>query len=412
MKKWQKNSSVFSSGSDDSRSQVSQGGPVSSRKARPLFVWTLVVLLVISLFAATYWFQRTAYIRDLESQCKVARELEKWEELEQLAVDWGIYAPLNPMPFEHAAVAAYRLGSAERAYGYLTQMPENGTLESWLLKGEIEHQFLNDPLASLSSCNKSVAIDPANSETHHRLLYFRAMSRQLEQLKSEIERGIDKGAATLETYAYWFAFDKLRFSDAAPVNKSWADMHPEDEAFHVATVLALAYLPQFTELQREGDLKILEDRFPDNPEVLLTQIERSIERGDDIRVDSLLTAKKEILSRDYRFWRSKGWLETERGNQSAAISAFEMAVKLAPLDWQTKSEWALLLRKQGEAQSKSEELARLAQEGRTLFEQLKRSESIFTLPTSFYVELALYYENCGLRDEAKTIRGLVSKLTQ
>jgi tetratricopeptide (TPR) repeat protein len=170
----------------------------------------------------------------------------------------------------------------------------------------------------------------------------------------------------------------------------------------------LAHLPQFTELQREGDLKILEDRFPDNPEVLFTQIERSIERGDDIRVDSLLTSKKEVLSGDYRYWRSKGWLETERGNLSEAINAFESSVKLAPLDWQTKSEWALMMRKQGQSQSQSEELARLAQNGRTLFEQLKRSDSIFSLPVSFYSELAAYYENCNLKDAAQSIRGLAN----
>jgi tetratricopeptide (TPR) repeat protein len=372
-------------------------------------VWTLVGLIGLAILASTYWLQRASYLRDLETQCKVARELEKWSELEQLAVDWGIYAPLNPIPFEHAAVAAYRQGAMDRAYGYLTQMPENGTLDAWLLKGEIEHESLNDPIASLESCNKSIAIAPSNSEAHHRLMYFWAMSRQLSSLKSEIERGIQSGAATLETYAYWFAMDKLQFADAAPVNKSWADLYPEQDSFHIATVLALANLPQFTELQREGDLKILEERFPNNPEVLLTQVERAIERGDDIRVDSLLSSKKEVLANDYRYWRSKGWLETERGHYEDAKAAFEAAAKLAPLDWQTKSEWALMLRKQGEDASLSEELSKLAQKGRTLFEQLKRSDSIFNLPPSFFNELASYYESCGLTDAANSIRSLVSK---
>nr|MCU0721451.1 hypothetical protein [Pirellula sp.] len=355
MPKLRRNTLDTSSTEQDPRIAKSQ--TIANGKTRPRLMWTLAVLIAIAVIFSTYWFRRIAYTRDLENQCKVARELERWQELEQLAVDWGIQAPLNPVPFEHAAFAAYRLGAFDRAYGYLTQMPENGTLESWLLKGEIEHQSLNDQLASLDSCRKAIAIAPSNTEAHHRLLYFWAMSRQMDQLKSEIERGIGNGAATLETYAYWFAFDKLRFADAAPVNKSWADIHPEHDAFQIATVLALAHLPQFTELQREGDLKILEDRFPDNPEVLFTQIERSIERGDDIRVDNLLTAKKEILSGDYRYWRSKGWLETERGNQTEALNAFETAVKLAPLDWQTKNEWALMLRKQGQSQSQSEELA-------------------------------------------------------
>lgn len=408
MPKLRRDTSVDSSAAQDVTSTDLSSHTSLRTHTRPLFVWTLVGLLVVSLLASTYWLRRTAYTRDLESQCKAARELERWDELEQLAVDWGIYAPLNPIPFEHAAVAAYRLGAIDRAYGYLTQMPENGTLESWLLKGEIEHQSLNDPLASLDSCKKAISVAPSNSEAHHRLLYYWAMSRQLDQLKSEIDRGIDEGAATLETYAYWFAFDKLRFADAAPVNKSWAAIYPQHNEFQIATVLALAHLPQFTELQREGDLKILEDRFPDNPEVLFTQIERSIERGDDIRVDSLLTSKKEVLSGDYRYWRSKGWLETERGNLSEAINAFESSVKLAPLDWQTKSEWALMMRKQGQSQSQSEELARLAQNGRTLFEQLKRSDSIFSLPVSFYSELAAYYENCNLKDAAQSIRGLAN----
>ncbi len=257
-----------------------------NQKARPMLLWTLATLVVIALIASAYWLRRQSFLRGLETQCQVARELEKWDELEQLAVDWGIYAPLNPIPFEHAAIAAYRLGAIDRAYGYLTQMPENGTLESWLLKGQIELESLNDPLSSLESCNKSITIDPANSEAHQRLMYFRAMSRQVGLLKSEIERGIKSGAATLETYAYWFALDKLQFADAAPVNKGWAEMYPQQDAFQIATVLALANLPQFTELQREGDLKILEDDFPTIPKCCLR---RSKEQSIEVMIFELIS---------------------------------------------------------------------------------------------------------------------------
>lgn len=390
---------------------INRSDSSTNRDARPFLVWTLAGLIFLAVVASVYWLRRESYLSELETQCRVARELEKWEDLEQLAVDWGIYQPLNPLTFEHAAVAAYRLGAHDRAYGYLTQMPENGTLESWLLKGEIEYESLNDPLASLESCNRAIQIEPSNAEAHHRLMYFWAMSRQIGQLKTEIERGIEKGAATLATYAYWFAFDKLRFADAAPVNKSWADLHPQQDVFQIATVLALANLPQFTELQREGDLKILEERFPNNPEVLFTQLERAIDRGDDVRVEQLLNSNRESLQDDYRYWRAKGWLETERANYADAKSAFDMAVKAAPLDWQTKNEWALMLRKQGQDTSQSEELSKLAVTGRTLFEQVKRSESIFSLPSSFYVELADYYEKCGLQEPANSIRSLVNKST-
>ncbi len=379
----------------DKDADINQSEISANRNARPFLLWTLAGVIVLAVFAATYWLRRESYLSDLETQCRVARELEKWEDLEQLAVDWGVYAPLNPLPFEHAAVAAHRLGALDRAYGYLTQMPENGTLESWLLKGEIEYESLNDPLASLESCNRAILIEPSNTEAHHRLMYFWAMSRQISQLKTEIERGIEKGAATLVTYTYWFAFDKLRFADAAPVNKSWADLYPQQDVFQIATVLALANLPQFTELQREGDLKILEERFPNNPEVLFTQLDRAIERGDDVRVEQLLETKRESLQDDYRYWRAKGWLETERANYADATSAFDLAAKAAPLDWQTKNEWALMLRKQSQDTSQSEELSKLALTGRTLFEQVKRSDSIFSLPTSFYAELSDYYEKCG-----------------
>ncbi|MFN7293059.1 MAG: hypothetical protein ACK5YR_17935 [Pirellula sp.] len=395
--------------SAEQRPGIAKPGTDANQKTKPLLLWILAGLIVVAVIASTYWLRRESYLRGLETQCKVARELEKWNELEQLAVDWSIYAPLNPVPFEHAAVAAYRLGAYDRSYGYLTQMPENGTLEAWLLKGEIEHESLNDPLASLESCNKSLTIDPANSEAHHRLLYFWAMSRQVGLLKSEIERGIKSGAATLETYAHWFALDKLQFADAAPVNKSWSEMYPQQDAYQIATVLALANLPQFTELQREGDLKILEERFPNDPEVLFTQIERAIDRGDDIRVDLLLETKRDALKEDYRYWRSKGWLETERGNYEAAQQAFQTASELAPLDWQTKNEWAQMLRKQGGDNSRIEELSKQAQTGRALFEQIKRSDSLFSLPHAFYSELAIYFESCGLTDAANSIRNLVGK---
>lgn len=381
----------------------------TNQKARPMLLWTLAGVVVFALIASAYWLRRESFLRGLETQCKVARELEKWNELEQLAVDWGIYAPLNPIPFEHAAVAAYRLGAMDRAYGYLTQMPENGTLESWLLKGQIELESLNDPLLSLESCNKSITIDPANSEAHQRLMYFRAMSRQVGLLKSEIERGIKSGAATLETYAYWFALDKLQFADAAPVNKGWAELYPQQDVFQIATVLALANLPQFTELQREGDLKILEERFPNAPEVLFTQIERAIDRGDDIRVDQLLESKSDALKGDYRYWRSKGWLESVRDNFDVAQTAFTKASEIAPLDWQTKNEWALMLRKKGGDSSRIEELSKQAQMGRALFEQIKRADSLFSLPLNFYSELATYFESCGLIDAANSIKSLVGK---
>lgn len=399
---------------DERRSTVRSTANKSTHKDTPrglnfrfwlyLTFWTVLVLGAASTF---YFLRRSDYIRRLELQCLVARELGKWDELEGLAVEWGIAEPLNPIPFEHAAVAAFRRGGTDRAYAYLAEMPDHGTLEAWLLKGEIELKLLNDPLASIDSCERAILLSPSNTEAHHRLLYFWSMSRQTNRLKQEVERGIEHGAATLETYAYWFALDHLWYSDAAQVNRTWAENYPGNEHFHVAAILALALMPEFTELQRENDLRLLEERFPNNAEVLFTQIERAIDRGDDIRVESLLESKRSHLENDYRYWRSRGWLQTERGRFEDARNAFDMAQKLAPLDWQTLNERAAMIRKEGTSLEQADEIAKRAQSGRGLFEQIKRSESIFSLPDSFYIELAHYFEVCGLPEPAGRIRASV-----
>ncbi|XZE19665.1 hypothetical protein SH449x_004991 [Pirellulaceae bacterium SH449] len=400
---------------DGSQSDLSKSlrgkeiGKKDRKRYRSLLFLTFWTLLVIGGLSAIYSLRRSDYIRGLEQQCRVARELGRWEELEELAVEWGIAEPLNPVPFEHAAVAAHQRGGIDRCYAYLAEMPQPGTLEAWLLKGEIELNALDAPLASIDSCERAVSIDPSNAEAHHRLLYFWSMSRQTNRLKREIERGIKNGAATLETYAYWFALDHLRYADAAQVNRSWAEKYPDEEHFHVAAILALALMPEFTELQRENDLRLLEERFPNNPEVLFTQIERGIERGDDIRVESLLDTKKSYLENDHRYWRSKGWLDTERDRFEEASKAFETAAKIAPLDWQTRTERLNLIRKRGTDLDQAEQLARYVQTGRTLYEQVKRAESIFSLPGSFYTDLASYFDVCGLPDSANVIRGRVEE---
>ncbi len=357
----------------------------------------------------------------LEEACLAASQSNDWNALELLAVQWGLLQPTRFEPFLLAAHAAEQKGDKTRTAGYLLEMPSNAPISALLKLSYLQYEDLNDPLGSIETCEKIRNRDPSNAEAHERLLFFWTMTRNTPKIRSEANRGIRDGCATITTYAYLFGAEKLRFGDAFETNQRWLKTYPTQELFLVPAVLSHITLlarieptsptDESEQLENrkkiDSDLKRLSVDFPNNAEVAAARVEREIDRGDEEAVDSLLTNATANFQKDNRYWRAKAWLHSARMEYPKSKECCDRAIELEPLDWQaylTRSTVFRLLGKLPEVQKDSE----IGLLGSELTKQLNKSTKVFSLERTFYERLATFAEQCQQPKMASDIRERLS----
>lgn len=353
----------------------------------------------------------------LESACLVANRSQDWHTLELLAVQWGLVQPTRFEPFLMAAHAAEQLGEKVRTAGYLLEMPSDAPVSALLKLSYIQYEDLNDPLGSIQTCEKIRDREPKNSEAHERLLFFWTMTRNTLKIRSEANRGIRDGCATIATYAYLFGAEKLRFRDALETNRRWLQSSPKEELFLVPAVLShISVLSRIepgsptedleqaeTRMKIDSDLSKLSMDFPANMEVFAARLEREMERGDEEAVEVLLKNATPGFERDNRYWRAKAWLHSVRMEYPQAHECCNQAIRIEPLDWQAYLARSTVYRLLGKL-AEVEKDSKIGYLGSELTKQLNTSPKVFSLERTFYERLASLSELCDQPKVASSIR--------
>jgi tetratricopeptide (TPR) repeat protein len=383
------------------------------------FAFVGIGSLGLGLFGFRWYNEREA--KRLEEACVVANQNQDWPSLEQMAVRWGLLQPTRFEPFLMAAHAAEQQGDKVRTAGYLLEMPPDTPVSALLKLSFLQYEDLNDPLGSIRTCEKIREREPKNSEAHERLLFFWTMTRNTPKIRSEANRGIRDGCATITTYAYLFGAEKLRFGDALETNRRWLQSAPKEELFLVPAVLShIALLARIepgsptedadlaeNKLKIDSDLNQLSVDFPSNLEVFAARLEREIDRGDEESVEAILRSGTANFEKDNRYWRAKAWLHSARKDYPQAKECCDRAIQIEPLDWQAyfiRSTVFRLLGKRNEVEQDS----KVGYLGSDLTKQLNSSTKVFSLERTFYERLASFAELC---DQAKIASGIRSQLS-
>jgi Tfp pilus assembly protein PilF len=82
--------------------------------------------------------------------------------------------------------------------------------------------------------------------------------------------------------------------------------------------------------------------------VLDSLLQLAKDDGDVEEVGRLLTLVPDDATNDPGFWRFRGWYAMQTGDLDQADDAFRQALELNPLGWQTRNEYAGLLRLRGQ----------------------------------------------------------------
>lgn len=354
--------------------------------------------------------QSAQQVEELKQQIQAAERRADWPRVELLAREWATLSPEDFGPWEAASHAAFQMENPVAAVDYLARMPADAPLEAYLNLSYLQMEMLNDPLAALATCQRTLEVYPEDSETHLRLLYIYTMTCQREAIAREAHRAIACGSDTLATYPYLLGAKWLIFTNGYPTNRKWLERWPGTELFEVAAVLHLPSYPLLDELARQEtpddaeprplefaakQIQLLREKYPQNLELLAVELRNLCRAGETAAVAARLAAAPGQAANDSRFWRYKGWLHAAHEEWEVAIEAYQTALEMDPLDWATQLELATALRAQADVHAAAE-MQDKADLGKRLMIEIQHSPQLDRLqPPSLYGEIQRYFRLCG-----------------
>ena len=366
----------------------------------------------------------------LGEACRKAHEAEDYAAEELLARQWITALPGAAEPLFFLAQAQLGLGKQREASDTLWQLPDGDRLTLTALGDRADLLFgdLRDPREAARTCERILALDPANGDAHRRLCFFYAATLQREKLAAQARKAIDLGCETPETYVYLVGSDWLTLSNTLSVNQHWLQATPDDELFLVAAARGFvsnsgleADVAAAGEGEGEGEgeekgvpehdrrLGELLERFPGNPEVLAYFLQKATTRGDIDAVTSLLGQARPEAEGDNRFWRFKGWVHEQSDEPAEAEAAYRRALELDPYDFAAQHQLGGVLRK-AEKLDEAAGFSRLAAEGRALRKTILEQPDVRTIPPGILREMGGYAAGCGDRDVAGRITTRLQQL--
>ena len=290
--------------------------------------------------------------------------------------------------------------------------PENSVWYEDLV--ELSFGPLGDPHAGAEVCRQLMQVNSANSLAQQRLLFYYAMTLNHPRLLELVQNSADAGSAQPEALVYYFLSDSLRLTNAAPTCQTWLGSQPDDEHLRVALAIHMARnldgsVPSVSEeeaalrrryQQESRDLiASLLKRHPQNQALLAYGLDSAIERSNAGTVVELLQRAPDSCDADNRFWRSRGWLAARNSDWEDALSAYDRALDLYPVDWRTRYYRAETLR-QLERLDEAEAEYELSREGRALQRELIQQPTVRDIDHTLMTRLLDHMTRCGLEQLA------------
>jgi tetratricopeptide (TPR) repeat protein len=393
--------------------------------------FVLIALLVATIAAVASpvaWRRWNDHRRsELTKKCRIARNSQRWDELQALADAWTRWDPQNGEAWFNRGVAANGRQAWADAAEYFWLVPDTApqAIPAMIELSKLAFTRLNDPLKGVDACERILTIDPRASGARQQLIWFHAMTLQRAKLKQQILKAIELQREPREAYVYYFLLNTLRSQDAVDLNARWLLAMPDSELFLVARVINLPDPqsespetpdPSSTANENRSDLSAktklqqvdeLLNQFPHNLELIAYKAEERFASGDVSGAAAVLKNAPESAAHDGRFWRFKGWLHETNNELDASVSAYRQALELHPVDVNTMNRLSIVERRL-QNQTEVKKLTDLVERGNEIRKRLRQQKAVETASPQILRALAGLFRDCGDREIA---RALENRLT-
>lgn len=382
----------------------------SNRRYVLLIVMIVTAGLALGSFAA--WRSWNDYRRgSLPNLCRLARTGQRWEELQGLAEEWTRLDPQNGEAWMNRGLAANARKEWEQAAEHFWRVPDSSpqAIPAMIEVSKLAFTHLNKPLKGVEACERILKIDPAAAGARQQLIWFYSMTLQRAKLRQQILEAIERRCEPREAYVYYFLLYTIRSQDAVGLNQRWLQGSPNSELFQVASVINLPdptgspESPNATsnasdDLLASGEKTKLQQvdelltRFPHNLELIAYKAEERFKNGDPAKATAILKSAPDSAANDGRFWRFKGWIHEINNQLEASTKAYQKALELHPVDWNTMNRLSIVERRLQD-QSEVKRLTSLVERGNDIRKRL-RQQVVETASPQILQEMAVLFRDC------------------
>ena len=375
-------------------------------------VGTLGLVAVLVVGCALAWWGYGWYVdrqvQQITAACEIARKSGNWNQLEQQASQLRSLQPSNGQPLLLLAESAEMQGQLQKAADLLGQFPESDVRAPLVLaqKANLEWGKLNRPLDALKTSEELIRLRPRTISSHARIISFYAMTFQRPELLAAVRRAIEMDAEPREAYTYLMMADALTFSNGISLNSHWKSSATDPTFFEITIAVHTATdrtqraiaepnpKNEAAEKEARNEVEALQRRYPSNRILLGFLLDRCLEEGNVLRAAELLRQVAPEDSNDHLLWIHRGWYHTSQREFDSAETCFQKAIKLHPLSWLARREFATLLRKQQKA-DEAEKLLQMVLTARELRKDLLKLQSAREITEELVLRIANYAESCG-----------------
>ena len=388
---------------------------MSSKRRSLLIIAVAAVLAVTAASPFLHGLWRDYRLRDLAAQCHTAQNDGQWTRLSQAAALWTAWDPTAGEAWMYRAQAARAQQEWSLAADSLWSVPDSApeAVPALIELSKLSFSELNEPLRGVAACERILSIDHRAAGAQEQLIWFYAMTLQRQKLLRQIRAAVAAESEPREAYVYYFLAYTLRSATAVKLNERWLERAPDEELFLVARVLQFPE-PTTQETEAEGpsagvqppagggrskldEVNKLFQRFPQNLELLAYKIDERIEAADVAAVGRLLGQAPVAARDDNRFWRFKGWLHESNNEFDEAAEAYQQALGMHIMDWNTMNRLAVVERRR-QHPAEVARLTRLTEQANEIRRGLKKLTAVELVTPPLLLQLAKLYQECGEKD--------------
>lgn len=385
---------------------------------------TSVLLLALSMAAGWAVVRREQRLSPLAAKCVAAFHEKNWPTLETTAREW-IAIRSDPAAQYWLGISLKEQQQFEPAFRAFELIPLDGArgIDAAVERMEIQFHVFQQPLLALELADKLLDRDRKLPSPRRHLIYFHAMMLHRHELVRQVKLAIEDHVDLPEHYVYLMTLEDLSFSDASEITKKWSEATPE------STELKSAYLARRIRAARGAVLTSPTPEAIERYAALRSEIvpQLSLQSSESIALDTLfllamddgdteetgrlLLRVPDSASNDPSFWRYRGWYAMRIGDLEQAEDAYRQALELYPLGWQTRHEFASVLRLRGRG-ADAAALQSVAAQGSELIAEIRRLPHTQNVSFALLKRIASYAISCNAADIANGILRQQKKMSK
>lgn len=384
-------------------SEELENQPSPKRRNRGIGIVVVVILVIAAAIFAVQRFMSGRSDESYLAECTQLADAEKWEDLKRVASRWVAESEMPDEALIFLSEAHLQSGDPKGAVDYLLDVPARSSRSYAALITASDLQFgpAGDPLGGVETLLLMAQQKPSSVTTRQRLIFFYAVTLQREKMLDAIYEAMEFGSEPLDCYAYLLIADHLSFTNGFKKNSEWLEADPDAELFQVARMVQLirnVAVAENATVRAQLDTYLaafgkLREKYPKNPALLESAIERAIDDFDIETVEKLVAELPDSVS-DSVLLRHTAWLRFQQGEYEKALELLETSLRVFALDWHTWHELAACRRRLGDTAGAGE-AATIALVGKALRKEVMQLDATTEISPDLLSRIADYAKQCG-----------------